>query len=240
MQRHQHVLPALQAPSLDSTLRVDPGAQGHQGVDHRVADVVDRRRVAPLGHEVSLGLGGVREEEVRHPIGEDPVDLLGHRPVEAPQPRLDVADRDAHLHRDERGGERGVHVAGDEHHIGLLLLEHRLEALHHPGGLLGVRAGSHVEQMVRCSDPELLEEDVGHRGVVVLPGVDEGGLELLRPVRERTEDRPHLHEVGPGPDDRQDLLGRHPRSPRAPAARARRRTVRRRILMSPQSDQFAT
>ena len=111
-------------------LGVDAPAQRHQRVDHRVADLVDRVRVAALGQQVPASLGGVGKEQVRHLVGEHAIDLLGHRPVERPEPCLDVPDRDPELARHQRRGQRRVDVPGHQHQVGLELLDHRLQALH--------------------------------------------------------------------------------------------------------------
>ena len=107
----------------------------------------------PSRPQVLDRLLGVDEEVVRELVGDDPVDLLRHRAVEAAQARLDVGDRDPELHRDERRRERRVDVAGDDHEVRALLLEDRLEALHHPRRLLRVRAGADAEQVVGLGQP---------------------------------------------------------------------------------------
>ena len=48
-------------------------------------------------------------------VGQDAVELLGHRAVEGAHPGLDVRDRDARLGAGQRAGERRVRVAVDEH-----------------------------------------------------------------------------------------------------------------------------
>ena len=63
-------------------------------------------------------------------VGEDAVELLGHRAVERAHPRLDVGDRDAGLRGGQPAGERRVRVAVDEHDVGPL------------GGSSGPRAAS--------------------------------------------------------------------------------------------------
>jgi hypothetical protein len=71
-------------------------------------------------------------------VGDDAVDLLGHRAVKRAQTRLQMGDRDAELDGHERRGERRVDIAGHDHEIGMLLLQHGLDALHHASGLNGV------------------------------------------------------------------------------------------------------
>jgi len=53
-------------------------------------------------------------------------------------------------------------------------------------------------------ESELIEEDVGERLIVVLPGVDEKFFVLLA---QDAAERGRLDELGPGPDDRCDLHG---------------------------------
>ena len=105
----------------------------------------------------------------------------------------------------QRGGQRRVDVAGNEHDVGLGLEQHRLEALHDRGRLLRVRAGADAERVVGLADAELLEEDLGHLAVVVLARVDEHVLELVAPPAELRGDRRDLHHVRPRPDDGQDF-----------------------------------
>ena len=178
-----------------------------QRVDHHVADERDALGRNALAREVRRGrpLGGV--EQVGDLVGEDAVDLLRHRAVEAAQARLHVHDRDVLLHRHQAAGERGVHVADDEHRGGPVLVEHRFEAAHDLGGLHRVRAGAHLEVQVGRGQPQVGEEPVAHRRVVVLAGVHEHGARHARVARERGEQRRHLHEVGPCADDAEDGPG---------------------------------
>ena len=82
----------------------------------------------------AVGVGTKRQaERWSH---DDPVDLLGHRPVERPKPRLDVGDGDRQLRRRERSGQRGVRVAVDEHRIRPLAPEDGFDAGQHATGLL--------------------------------------------------------------------------------------------------------
>ena len=160
---------------------LDPLPHRDQRVDHRVADVVDPGRRAAFGEQVVARLGRVDEQELGELVGDDAVDLLGHRPVERAQARLDVSDRDEQLRGGERGGQRRVHVPGHEHDVRLRLEQHRLEPLHDRGGLLRVRSRADPERVVGVADAELLEEDLGHLAVVVLARVDEHVLELIAP-----------------------------------------------------------
>jgi hypothetical protein len=125
----------------------------------------------PFG--IANGLLGVQEQIFGELVGDDAVDLLGHRAVEGAQARLQVGDRDGELDGDERRGERRVDVAGDDHEIRALLDQDGLDAFHHARGLDGVAGGAHAEHVVGRRHPELLREDVAHQPVVVLPGVDQ-------------------------------------------------------------------
>ena len=211
VQGDDEVPAALEPALLRRLARVDPLSHGDERVDHRVADVVDRRSRAALGEQVVARLGRVDEEQLRELVGDDAVQLLRQRPVERAQARLDVAERNLELRRGDRGRHRRVDVARDEHHVGLGLEQHRLEPLHDARGLLRVRAGSDPERIVGLADPELLEEDLGQLPVVVLPRVHEDVLELVAAPLQLGRDRRDLHHVRPRADDRQDLAPRRHR-----------------------------
>ena len=97
----------------------------------------------------------------------------GMRAVEAAQARLDVDHGHALLDRDQRAGQRGIHVAHHQHRGRPLPVEHRLEAAHDLGGLHRVRGRAHLEVDVRVGYAQRLEELAVHLRVVVLPGVHE-------------------------------------------------------------------
>ena len=50
-------------------------------------------------------------------IGDQPVDLLGHGPIEAPETGFDVGNADVEFCRRECGGQRRVYVADYQHQI---------------------------------------------------------------------------------------------------------------------------
>ena len=89
-------------------------------VGHHVAD-----DLASAGDAFRLELAGralVRAEEKRgEAVDLDPVPLLRHREVEAPEPRLDVREPDSR--RRVCAGERRVRVAVHEHPVGPLALD---------------------------------------------------------------------------------------------------------------------
>lgn len=68
-----------------------------------------------------------------------------------------------------------------------------LESLHDQAGLSPMRRCTDLKMNVRPRQPELLEEDVRHDGVVVLPCVNE--LEV--PPSGGSKNRGSLHEVRP-------------------------------------------
>jgi len=100
------------------------------------------------------------QEEIADRVGQYSVDLLRHRPVEAAQAGLDVANRDLELRSGQARAERGVHVPRNEYDVGLDLDQHLLEALHHARCLLRLRPGADPQHVVRSADRELLEEDL--------------------------------------------------------------------------------
>ena len=115
---------------------------------HQVADL-DDPVPEPLRRQVRDGGRGRREQPAREMVGDDAVELLGHRPVEAAQAGLDVRDGDPELRRGERAGERGVGVAVDEDGIRPFGEQDRLEGEQHPRGLLRVRPATDAQRVVR-------------------------------------------------------------------------------------------
>ena len=174
-----------------------PARVGQQGVGHDVADQVDLLRPASLGEQAGHRVRGRGEQVVADPVGDDPVDLLGHRPVAAAQARLHVRQRDPELGGDQGAGQRRVDVADHDHHVGGQVGGERLEGRHHPAGLHRVGARARAEEVIGAAQAQVGEEHLAHRRVVVLAGVDQD--DLGAPRLERVHDRLDLDEVGPGP-----------------------------------------
>ena len=174
MQGDEHVL-AARTPSCSPRAALGgPALEAAQRVDHRVADEAHAARVDALGGEVRRGLGAVGEQEVGQPVGEDAVDLLGHRPVERAQAGLDVRNRDAELGCRERAGERRVDVATDAHEVGALA---RAGRARRPRARCAVCAPcgprADAEEDVGLGELEVRQQLGRHARVVVLPGVDD-------------------------------------------------------------------
>jgi hypothetical protein len=197
VQRHQQVAAGLQPEARGHAALPDPVGQRHEGVDHRVAHERKARLLHSLRAQVLHSLVAVQEAERRDQVGADPVRLLRHRPVEAPQAGLQVGDGDSKLRRAERRAERGVDVPRHDHQVGALRPQHRLESLQHPRDLLAMASRSDPQQVVGLGHPELLEEDLGHQPVVVLAGVDDRRWPLWKALAQRSDHRRHLHQVGP-------------------------------------------
>ena len=140
-------------------------------------------------------------------VGEHPVVLLGHPPVEGPQARLEMGDGQVQFHRGERAGEGRVGVAVDEGPVRPVGVEDALQRGEHAAGLDSVRPAAHSEVDIRVGDPQIGEEGLRHQRVVVLARV---GDDMLHAGRgERGGDRGELDELGAGADDAEHL---HPAS----------------------------
>ena len=142
-------------------------------------------------------------------IGDDAVELLGHRAIERAHARLDVRHRDAGLGGGERAGERRVRVAVDEHRVGPLVAQQLAERAEHAARLLGVRAAAERQLDLGRRHVELAHEDRRELVVVVLAGVDE---QLVVGGAQRPRDGRGLDELRPVADDRDDLHRGDPRS----------------------------
>ena len=104
-------------------------------------------------------------------VGEHAIMLLGHGPVEAAQPGLDVRDRYSQLGRGQGARQRGIGVAVDQDPIRALHLQHFFDANQHLPGLPAVPARPDAELVIRLRDGQLFEEAVGHLPIIVLPRV---------------------------------------------------------------------
>jgi hypothetical protein len=171
-------------------------------VDHHVAHQVDPLLRDTFAPEVLHAALLRAEQQVADGVGEDAVDLLGHRPIEAAQARLDVDERDPELRSHQTARDRAVHVANDHHGAGIAVACHGLERLHDLGGLHG-GAAAHAQVQIRLGNAQLPEEQVAHVVVVVLAGVHEDRLDP-RDVGVGLHQGSDLHQVGPGPDDVED------------------------------------
>ena len=132
--------------------------------------------------------------------------LLRHAPVEAPEPRLEVADGDLELDRRQRRRKGRVDVARNDDEVGPPVEEDLLEARQRAGRLGAVHARAHGQLSVRPRQGKLVEEEVGDLAVVVLPGVDEPLLDDAAPL-ERGVHRRDLHVVRPSADHVDDKIG---------------------------------
>ena len=156
----------------------------------------------PLGGQVLDRVLGGAEQQIGDAVGDDPVHLLGHLPVARAQARLDVGDGDVQLGRGERRGQGRVDVAGDQHQVGGVLEQVRLDADQHRRRLLGVGAGADAEVGVGLAHPEALDEAARERLVVVLARVQEPDRDPLG-FLQRGDHRRRLDEVRPRPHDRE-------------------------------------
>ena len=161
-----------------------------------------RRDAFPRKILVRRRLG--RKAVVGHGIGQDPIDLLGHRSVEAPEPRFDVGQRNAQLGRYQRPRQGRIHVADDQNEIGTCHREDLGQPLHDLGGLPDGRVRSNPEIHLGRRYPQVLEERTGHPMIEVLAGVDEAQVNL-RIERELLNHRSDLDEVRSSPHDRGDV-----------------------------------
>ena len=107
-----------------------PRLEAAEGVDHRVPDEVDALGLDALPTQVLDRIVRVGEQMVGELVRDDPVDLLRHRAIEAPQARLDVRVGDAELDEHERCSQRRVDVTRDEREVRWVSGDDRLEPLH--------------------------------------------------------------------------------------------------------------
>ncbi len=168
---------------------------GPGGVQHQVPHLVDASGDPLAGQMLDGHLAG-GEEQRREAVGQDPVDLLGHR-REAAQSGLDVGHGEVQLGGCQGGGQGGVGVPEDHDQVGGLGHQDLFDLLQHPAGHGPVAGAAHAQVVVRGRQLQLLEEDLRHVLVVVLAGVDHAGP---AEARQEAGQRGQLYELGSGSD----------------------------------------
>src|SRR5712692_10737017 len=201
---------ALPARSvLQCQLFTDSGLLGDrqkvaQGIDHHVADHENAAAGPTFFEEVLDGVFCRNQEIVGKCVGQDAVDLFGHRTVKAAESGLDVSYADTELRRGERNGDSGIDIAYHENQVRLAFDQNRLNTLQNFGGLRGVRARANFEIDVRGGDAHLAKENVGQLLVIVLAGVNEDGLDF-RVALHLMHERRNFRKVGARPYDIHDF-----------------------------------
>ena len=117
MQRDEHESSFAQLELLGNPKRAKPPLEAAEGVDHRVPDEVDALGLDSLPTKVLHRILRVGEQMVGELVRDDPVHLLRHRAIEAPQSGLDVPVGDTELDEHERCSQRRVDVTCDERDV---------------------------------------------------------------------------------------------------------------------------
>ena len=174
--------------------------QFDQRVDHHVADAKYFLRFNALPHEVFVGISRWREKIVADLIGQNAIDLLGHRTVPRSKAGLYMADSHPHFCRNQRGCDRRVHISVNQDQIRCVLRHCVFKANHDFGGLSGVRTRADFQVEVRPRHAQLVEKDLRHVGIIMLPGMNQTLLDSGVGV-DRFDDRCRLHKVWTRADD---------------------------------------
>ena len=127
-------------------------------VRHHVANQL-HPPVCTLAPQVLDRHGRRAQEQRARVVAEHSVELLGHRPVAGPHPRLHVRHRDPQLGGGKSAGECGVRIPVDQSQVRPPLAQHGLERREHPRRLLAGAARADVKLPVWSRYVELLEED---------------------------------------------------------------------------------
>jgi len=184
----ENVCPLLRdLPVLED--RIDDGIPGY-------ADLI---LLDPLVQEILPCRLRGGEEIIRNMVRDHPVDLLGHRPVEAPEAGLDMTDPDVKLRGCKSPGHDSVGVALNENNTRGLLHQNILDTGHDLCGLAGLGPGTDVEVILRLGQFKILKKRPIHIIRVVLPGVEDEVVEVSRFAF--PNDRGHLDGLGPGAED---------------------------------------
>src|SRR5438552_3212776 len=152
--------------------------------------------------------GGRREEDVRDLVGPDPVQLLGLRLVEGPDPGFDVGQPPFLLLREEGPRDGRVRVPVDDYEV--RVLRDAGDLPDRRGDLQVRRLLLQLELFVRLPELHVPEEDPVHHEVVMLTGMHED-MFVVEAVQ-GLHDRGHLDDFRAGPDDRDDAAHRRRRA----------------------------
>ena len=151
--RGQHVAPRFEPEVRERGRSLQRGrCKLEARVVHDVADDLDPAGNAFAAKRVGAALVGA-EEDVGNAVDLDPVVLLGHREVAAPESRLDVRDRRTRRDGGLRPGQGRVRVAEDEDRVGSFGAGPFLEELAHP-----IDIGRSQVEVDRFHEAELVEE----------------------------------------------------------------------------------
>ena len=198
MQGHYSETLRFQPESCPGISPVDPVSQQLVCVDHDVSDPTNSRVRDAFAMKVLIGIGGRGPQHVRDRVGNDSVDLFGHRPVAAPESGFDVAQRDAKLCGNKGASQRGIHVSDDDDPVRSPRLANPFIGNHDSGRLFRMCATSNPKLEIRVREAEIGEKRVRHIRVVVLTGMHQD-----RPtptlVRESVIERGHIMKFGRAP-----------------------------------------
>ena len=203
MQRQNGIVTRQKFQRLQDCGRLAPLSMTKQRVNHQVAHQKRLLGTNALAGEVVNPRPFGTEQQITDCIGENAVDLLGHRAVTAPQPRFDVNQRNAQLHRHQATSNRPVHVTDHQHGVRSGPKHHGLERLHNLRRLHGVASRTHFQVEVRLGNAQVMKEEPAHVLVIVLPRVNQQRLNGIASTI-RGHQRRNLHEVGTRPDDVHD------------------------------------
>ena len=141
-------------------------------------------RLSDIGSEslfsqvIQSGLGR-RKKQRRYMVCGYAVQFLRHTLVVASQSGLHMYHRHSSLHSDQRSGYRRIGVAVNYQRVKVLFGEDAFNARHHLASLIGVRAATDVQIIVRARYAKLIEEYRRHFLVIVLPCVQYALIECV-------------------------------------------------------------
>ena len=174
-----------------------------QGVNHDVANKMDPCLIDAFSFQIEQCIGFCGEQQVRYLIRQHPIYFLRHGSITTAQPRLNMDNRNTLFYRYQSTGNRGVHVANNQHSSGVIFIDDRLKAAHDFRSLHGMTARPHTQINIGLGDAQLVKKRVLHFGVVVLTGMNEIGIEFDANVSQRRDNRRNLHKIWSRPDNTQ-------------------------------------
>src|SRR5262245_49715030 len=123
-----------------------------QCVDHDISYEVNLGSIDTFALQVFVRIATGCEKQIRQRIGNKPIHLFRHRPVETSQTSLNVGHANQKLCSNQRASHGGVDVAYNHDEIGFVLPTYLFELHHDPRRLFRMTARTNAEMKVRNRD----------------------------------------------------------------------------------------
>src|ERR1051325_5461134 len=159
MSADHEITTRFKAQTAENIRPVDLLAVVGEHFEHRAAGLDEHIRRKTLAEQALTSDAAVREVDVGGVVDDSAVDLLGHTLIEAPVARLHVKDWNPPAFCGDHR-QAAIGVSEDEQSVGPLSLQNRIDGNDDVTDCVGGGSACAVEEVIRLSDPEVIEEDL--------------------------------------------------------------------------------